>query len=59
MMKSDKETAGIKSNYEGETPSDKGALAEAVAWQEKNMKSDYPTGSYMPNKSKIRQYKGK
>ena len=33
--------------------------AEAVREQEKNMECDYPTGSYMPNKSKISQYKGK
>jgi len=59
MMKmNDKETAGIKSNYEGEKPSDKGALAEAVAWQNKNMECDYTTSS-KPNRSKIRQYKGK
>ena len=49
---------GIISEYKGETPSDKGALAEAVSWQEKNMENEIPSET-MPDRAMIRKYKGK
>lgn len=55
-MKMSDSSAGIKSTHEAESPSDKGAWAEAVREQEKNMTCDYS----MPkqNRAMIRKYKG-
>lgn len=56
MMKSDKETAGIKSVHEAESPSNKSDWAQAVREQEKNMECDYSVPSQ--SKAMIRKYKG-
>jgi hypothetical protein len=57
MEMNDKATGGIASKHEAESPSDKGAWAEACREQEKNMAVDVPSKT-MPNKSMIRKYKG-
>ena len=56
MKMNDKESAGIASKHEAESPSNKGDWARAVAEQEKNMMCDYS----MPkqNKGMMRKYKG-
>ena len=58
MKKSDKETAGIASNYQGETVSDKSAFNEACREQERNMMVDVPSKTD-PDRGMIRKYKGK
>lgn len=58
MKMNDKETAGIMSKHEAESPSNKGDWSRAVSEQEKNMMVEVPS-KVMPNRSKIRQYKGK
>jgi len=49
---------GLASKHEAESPSDKGALAEAVRECEKNFAVETPSKTD-PDRGRIRAYKGK